>query len=215
MYRGADRDIAQRQGIARLNRRSRTAHQARAGRDSLGGDDVTALAVGVAQQSQVGAAVRIVFQALDRGRDTILVALEIHHAVMLLVAAPHMAGSDMAIIIAARGPGLFFQQRRDWLALVQIRVDQAHYGALPRGCWFQFNQCHDDYPCTLSPLTLNIISTAALISGLVASVTTRKTTCSFLSATWVAFSDICGASSTFIKRSWLNCWVFMRTCPPF
>src|SRR3989338_2747948 len=150
MYRGADRDVAQRQGIARLDRRFRTAHQSSAGRDSLGGDDVTALAVGIAQQSQVGAAVRIVFQALDLGRDTVLVALEIHHAVMLLVAAPNMAGSDIGLIIAARGPGLFFQQRRDWLALVQIRVDQAHYGALPRSCWFQFNQCHDDYPCSLA-----------------------------------------------------------------
>lgn len=49
--------------------------------------------------------------------------------------------------------------------------------------------------------TLNSSSTAALTSSLVASCVTRKTTCSFFSATKVAFSEITGASSTFNRRS--------------
>ena len=54
---------------------------------------------------------------------------------------------------------------------------------------------------TASTLVLNISSTAALISGLVASSATRNTYCRFLSATKVLFSDTTGASSTFIRRS--------------
>ena len=54
---------------------------------------------------------------------------------------------------------------------------------------------------TESTWTLNMSSTAALISGLVASETTRKTTWLFLSATKVLFSEITGARTTCIRRS--------------
>ncbi len=54
---------------------------------------------------------------------------------------------------------------------------------------------------TESTLILNISSTAALISGLVAASATRNTYWRFLSATNVLFSDTTGASTTFISRS--------------
>src|SRR5215469_7349937 len=53
---------------------------------------------------------------------------------------------------------------------------------------------------TDSTSTLNSSSTAALTSCLFASGATSKTTCSFFSATSVAFSEITGASRTCIKR---------------
>src|SRR5688572_1858190 len=55
---------------------------------------------------------------------------------------------------------------------------------------------------TDTPLTstLNISSTAALISGLVASCSTLKVTALVLSATCVAFSETMGATRTCIRR---------------
>ncbi len=91
--------------------------------DTLGRNDVTALAIRVAQQSQIGAAVGVVFQALDLGRDTVLGALEIDDAVMLLVAAALMAHGDMAVVVATGALRLRFEQGRVRLALVQIGID--------------------------------------------------------------------------------------------
>ena len=132
MHGGADRNIAQRQGIARLDRRFRTRHELHAHRDALGRDDVAALAVRVAQQGQVGAAVRIVFQALDLGRDAVLGALEIDDAVMLLVATALVAHGDMAVVVAPGALGLRFEQRGVGLALVQVGVDDLDQGAAAR-----------------------------------------------------------------------------------
>ena len=72
-----------------------------ADRHALGRDDVAALAVGVAEQRDVGAAVRVVLEPLDLGRNAVLVALEVDQAVVLLVAAALMARGDAAVVVAA------------------------------------------------------------------------------------------------------------------
>src|SRR5437899_7454207 len=54
--------------------------------------------------------------------------------------------------------------------------------------------------CTVSTSTLNIASTAALTSGLVAFGITLKITWEYLSAMYVPFSDITGASSMVAVR---------------
>jgi hypothetical protein len=118
--------------------------------NALGRQDVAALAIGVAQQCQVGAAVRVVFQALYLGWDTVLVALEVHHAVVLLVTTTHVTRGDVAIVVTARSAVLLLDQRSMGLALVQVWIDHAHHGAAPRRCRFKFNQCHDVYPCSLA-----------------------------------------------------------------
>src|SRR5690606_29219660 len=87
MDRRTDRDVAQRQRVARLDRRIAARLQRVAGLHAARRDDVAALAVGIAQQCDMRAAVRIVFDALDLGGDAILVALEIDQAVVLLLAA--------------------------------------------------------------------------------------------------------------------------------
>src|SRR5690606_2718487 len=51
--RRAHRNVADRQGVARLDRRFRAAHQLLADLDAARRDDVAALAVGVAQQRDV------------------------------------------------------------------------------------------------------------------------------------------------------------------
>ena len=67
--------------------------------------------------------------------------------------------------------------------------------------------------CTLSTCTLNIASTAAFTSGLVASGATLKIACSYLSAMYVPFSDTTGASSTVARRSGLYLMAFIRASP--
>jgi hypothetical protein len=91
----------------------------------------------------VRGAVRIVLQALDGSGNAILVALEIHHAVILLVSTTHMADSNMAVVVAAGGSVFLFHQRGMRLALMQVGVDHAHHGAPSGGCWFKFDQCHN------------------------------------------------------------------------
>jgi hypothetical protein len=69
---------------------------------------------------------------LDLGRDIILVALEIHDAVMFLVSATHVTRGDVTVMVTPRGSGLLLQQRRFGLALVQLRRHHTHYGASSR-----------------------------------------------------------------------------------
>src|SRR4051812_38980597 len=61
----AHRDVADRQRVAGADRGFRTGHQLRADFQATRGDDVAALAVGVAHQGDVGRAVRVVLDALD------------------------------------------------------------------------------------------------------------------------------------------------------
>src|SRR5574340_65978 len=150
VYCRAYRNVTQRQRITRLDRRFRTAHQRCADRNTFRRNDVTTLTIGIAQQSQVCAAVWIIFQTLYRRGNAIFVTLEVNQAVMLFMTTAHMTRRDVAVMVTPSSSRLLFQQCSDRLALMQAGIDDAHDGALPRGRWFQFNQCHDDYPCSLA-----------------------------------------------------------------
>jgi hypothetical protein len=134
MHGRTDRDVAQRQGVAGLDRRIAARDHLVAGLQALRRDDVAALAVDVAQQRDVRGAVRIVFDALDAGRDAFLVALEVDDAVVLLVATTDVTGGDAAVVVAAAGLALLLDQRRVRRALVQVRRHHAdHRAAAGRG----------------------------------------------------------------------------------
>ena len=106
-------------------------------------DDVTALAVRVAAASaMLRAAVRVVLEALDLGDDAVLVALEIDHAVVLLVPAAHVARRDLAGIVAARGLALALEQRVMRPPLVEVRIDDLDDRAAAGRGRFDFDQCH-------------------------------------------------------------------------
>jgi hypothetical protein len=87
MHRRADRDVAQRQRVARLDAGLAARLQLLAHRHAARRDDVAALAVGVAQQREVRAAVRVVLEPLDLRRDAVLVAAEVDDPVVVLVPA--------------------------------------------------------------------------------------------------------------------------------
>jgi hypothetical protein len=108
----ADRDIAHRQGIADADRRILSADDLGADDKPLRRHDVTALAIRVADQRDVGRTVRVVLQALHLGDDAVLVAPEIDDPVVALVAAALMAGGDPALVVAARSAHLLLDQRR-------------------------------------------------------------------------------------------------------
>src|SRR6266404_3741485 len=140
--RGAHRHIAQRQRIADLDRRLRPVDDLQSHRHALGRDDVTALAVGVTQQRKIGAAVRVVFEALDPGGNAVLVAHEIDDAIVMLVPPALMARGDVAAVVAAGSLALFLDQSSNRLALVQVGVDDLDQRAPAGGCRFDFDERH-------------------------------------------------------------------------
>jgi hypothetical protein len=94
----------------------------------------------------VRAAVRIVLQALDLGRDTVLVALEVDDPVMLLVPAAVMARGDVAVVVAAGLARLCVEQRVDRAPLVQTGRDDLDVAAPAGGGGFELYECHRDRP---------------------------------------------------------------------
>ena len=109
MHHGAERHAGERHAIAALDAGLIARHNLIAGLDPFGGNDITPLAIHIEQQGDMGAAVRVIFDALHPGRDHILVALEIDHAIALFGAAAAMAYADAAAVVAPGVAGLFFQ----------------------------------------------------------------------------------------------------------
>jgi hypothetical protein len=121
VHRGTDRDAAQWQRIAGLDRRVFTADDRRTCLETFGRENVTALAIGIFDQCNVRAAVRIVLEPLDNAGNAVLVALEINKAIKLLVPAALVTHRDMAIVVSPTRTGLRFDQRGVRLAFVQAR----------------------------------------------------------------------------------------------
>src|SRR5262249_53293763 len=98
---------------------------------------------------EVRAAVRIVVQALDLRGDAVLVATEIDHAVVLLVAAALVPHRDAAGVVASRGLRLARGQRPEGRALVQVRRDGLHEGAPAGRRGLDFDEWHVPRPLSL------------------------------------------------------------------
>ena len=120
---GTDRDVAQRQGIAGLDRGVRTSDHLITSLQALRGDDVATLTVDVAQQSDVGGAVRIVFDAFHARRDAQLVALEVDDAVVLLGTTTDVTHGDATVVVTTTRAALRLDQRGVRSTLVQVGGD--------------------------------------------------------------------------------------------
>jgi hypothetical protein len=99
--RGTDRDVAQRQRVARLDVGTRARLDRVADPQAGRGDDVGLLAVGVVQQRDPGGPVRVVLDRGDLGRDAVLDAPEVDDPVALLVPAALVPGGDAPVRVAA------------------------------------------------------------------------------------------------------------------
>ena len=119
------------------------------GKDGIAGgqaarcDNVATLTVSVLQQGDVRRAVRIVLDALDAAGDSVLVALEVDHAVMVLVPASAVTRRDPSGVVATTRLGFLFHQGRMRRTLVQVRMLDLDDTPAPWRCWFCLNDCHD------------------------------------------------------------------------
>src|SRR5690606_21055755 len=100
---GADRDVAQLEGIARLNFSRLAAHDLVPDLQTDRREAVALLAVDILQQRDARRAVRVVLDGDAPGRNPVLVALEVDDPVTALVAAADPAACDAAQIVAAAG----------------------------------------------------------------------------------------------------------------
>jgi len=139
---GADRHVAERHDVARLDVDMGAGDHGVADRKPLRRQDIGLGAVGVFNERDEGGAVRIVFQPLDSGRHIDLGALEIDDAVGLLVATTAEAHDHAADIVAPARGHLSFGQRLDRLALVERRAIDHHQLALARCRGVECFQCH-------------------------------------------------------------------------
>src|SRR5262249_41752697 len=126
----------------RLDRRVGAGQDGRTHLEATRRDDVATLAVGVAQQRDVGGAVRVVLDAFDLRRDAVLVAHEVDHAVVVLVTTALVANRDVAVVVAARVLLLRLEQRGFRLALVQVLVHDLHDGAAAGRSRLDFDDGH-------------------------------------------------------------------------
>ena len=101
----AERDIGERERVARLDIGLRPADHAIAHVEADRCQDVTLLAVGVGQQRDPGAPVRVVLDGADGRRNIRLVALEVDEAIELAVPASLVAHGDLSLRVAS-GVGL-------------------------------------------------------------------------------------------------------------
>ncbi len=138
------RNVTQRQAVAGLDRRHRTCNQLIAGAHTFRRDDVTTLTVGVFQQSDVRGTVRVIFNALDSGRNAIfVVATKIDQTVVLLVTTTDMTGGDTAVVVTTARLRLLLEQWSMRSAFVQLLIDHLDHKTAARGSRFAFNDCHD------------------------------------------------------------------------
>src|SRR5215472_8970621 len=138
----ADRNVADRHGVARLHVDMVAGDDRVADRETLRREDVGELAVLVLDQRNEAGAIRIVFDALDRRRDVVLGAPEVDRAQRLLVAAAAEARRDAAEIVAPAGRRLADGERLERLALVEAGAVDQDQLALARGRRLVVFECH-------------------------------------------------------------------------
>ena len=125
----ADRQTAQRGGVARLHVDLLGSDDLVTDLQALRGQDIGQLAVGVLDQGDEGRPVRIVLQALNGRDDVPLATLEVDHAVEALGAAAAEADRDTATAATTARLGQTFDQRLLRAALVELAAVDQHKAA--------------------------------------------------------------------------------------
>src|SRR5690606_28910126 len=139
----ADRDVAQRQVVTRLDVSPRAALHLVALLQLVRGDDVALLPVGVVQQRDTGAAVGVVLDVRDLGRNTVLVVTpEVDDPVSALVAATLVPSGD-----PTAGVTTTTAVERPHQRLLRLRPGElgevSDRGApAARGCWLVLADAH-------------------------------------------------------------------------
>src|SRR5262249_34964574 len=106
VHDGADRNVAERHGVARLHVDVLAGDDRIAGRDPLRRQDIGQLTVLYFDERKERGAVRIIFEPLDGRRHVELAALEVDLAIGFLVATAAEAHGGAAVVVAAAARAL-------------------------------------------------------------------------------------------------------------
>src|ERR1017187_5907756 len=129
----SQRNVLQRKRIADQNVGFGSAHDLLSDLQANRLDDVALLAIRVVNQRDARAAVRIVLNGRDSGRDAVLVTLEVDQAKVLLVASALVADGHAARRVPSAGARLDREQRLMRLVRGQVVVHQLGLEAKCRG----------------------------------------------------------------------------------
>ena len=142
----ADRDFAERQAIARCDRRAFGDEQCVAHLDLLRQKHVALLAVAVDRKTDECTAERIVFDARDPRRNVLLVEIKINETAALFVPAALVSHGDTAPRIAP-AHALFAAKERlvRTVAGEQLPVVERRHAAEPWGRGFVFSDAHGEW----------------------------------------------------------------------
>src|SRR5262245_14208677 len=146
VHDGANRNVADRHGVARLDVDVLAGDHGVARGEPLRRQDIGKLAVLVLDQRDEAGAVGIVFDALDLGRHVEFAALEIELAVGLLVAAAAETHGDASAVVAPAARALAFGQGLHRRAAMEAgAIDQDELALARRDRIVGF-ECHGAVP---------------------------------------------------------------------
>src|SRR6266404_2817493 len=142
VHHRARRNVAKLQSVARKDVSVLAGIDRRANFQTHRMQNVALVAIGVVQQRDVGAAVRVVFNGFDLGRHTVFIAAEINLAVLLLVAATAVPYGNFALVVTSARALFRFQETlfRSLLGDMAF-VENGHKQSRPR-IWIKALQSH-------------------------------------------------------------------------
>src|SRR6516164_2210794 len=142
VHHRARRNVANLQGITRKDIRILAGRNRCADFEPHGVQDVALFTVGIVQQSDVRAAVRVVFDGFHLGGDAMLVAAEIDHAVLFLVAAATVPDDDFALIVSPTGALFRLEQALLGRVLGDLALVEHGHEAPRRRVWIKTLKSH-------------------------------------------------------------------------
>src|SRR5690606_26498446 len=145
VHRGTERDVAQRQCIAGLDRRLRARSDLIASLQTFRRNNVATLTIRILDQRNVRRAVRIILKALYLTGDTVFITTEIDYAILLLVTTTLMTGRDAAVVITATILLLRLCQRSIRSTFVQILTDHLDDKTAARRSRLTLYNRHDSF----------------------------------------------------------------------
>ena len=143
MNRGAQRNVAQRQSVTRLDRRVFTGLDTITGFQAARRQNIATLTVQIFDQGDMSGPVGVILKTLDHTGNTVLVTTKVDTTILLLVTTAFMAGGDAAVVVTTATFTLRFQQRLIRRTFVQILINHLDHKAAARGSRLSFNNRHD------------------------------------------------------------------------
>ena len=131
-------DFSQGEGVADFGGSTGARHDGLSNFQTLRAEDITLLTIGIENEGNARAAVGVVFDGFDSGRDTVFVALEVDKAVELLMTTADVAHGHLALVVAAARLREAENEAFLRLGSGDVVVGDDNFVALTRSCRFDF-----------------------------------------------------------------------------